>query len=120
MLVNRKELIRKYRDHLNAKDLNQKLVTQQLTKYINGTNHYGGMRDSSLHQASQEIERLATKLSRLRQERDTISAYNQDMEVKRRIVNTAFEMYPILKDWAVDSERDVRNLSFNELLVKYK
>jgi hypothetical protein len=119
--VNRQKLIRKFRDHLSPQKNNSKhVMTARINSYIKNTNHYGkATRDSSLNQASQEIERINTKFERLKQERDTIEAMNNEMQMKKDFIDDCMINYgPFIKVNNIPSI-DIFNMDFEALKLKY-
>jgi hypothetical protein len=70
--MNRKELFRKYRDHLKANNPNEKVIKDRMDHYLQRTYHSKYPRIATLDYASREIERQATNMYRMQKEMETL------------------------------------------------
>lgn len=124
-VIHRKDLFRRYRDHLIGKNEADKLVTHKMGQYVRNTSHFSALyespkhRSSSIEDASREIERQNTKFTRMRHEMDTLTAYRSELEDKRQLIKEYVDRYGRFFLQLVDSERDMLNLSLEEMRQKY-
>lgn len=124
-VIHRKDLFRRYRDHLQGKNETDKLVTHKMGQYVRNTSHFSALfespqqRSSSIEDASREIERQNTKFTRMKQEMDTLTAYRSELEGKKQLINEYSERYGKFFLQLVDAERDMLNLSLDQLRQKY-
>ena len=63
--MNRKELFRKYRDHLKVNNANEKVIKDRMDHYLTTTYYSKYPRIASLDYASREIERQTTNMYRM-------------------------------------------------------
>lgn len=65
LVMSRKDLFRKFRDHLKNTTGNDMLVKKQMGQYYKKTKRSRFSRDSSLHQSSKELERQNVEIMRM-------------------------------------------------------
>ena len=119
-VMNRKELFRKFRDHLKAQERDEKVVNHKMDKYLKSTAHHSkNIRFSGLEDASREIERQNTQLNRLKFEMNTIAAFRTEMKDKQEFVNHMMLQHPEALRNKVDPKVDIHNYSYDELKLKY-
>jgi len=80
--LNRKDLTRRYRNHLNASSPKEQLLKDKMSKYIRVTASSRGstIRASDLDSASRERDRQATKIYRMHKEMETIQAMKTEFQ----------------------------------------
>ena len=95
IVLSRKDVQRKFRDHIKVNSPTAALAKEGFVTFLNKT-YSTGRGATTLDQASAELERQATKLQRLQKEMENIHAVRHELNLKRSYVAEAVQQYPNL------------------------
>lgn len=94
IVMNRKDLFRKYRDHLRDGNTHEKVLKDRMDKYFSSTYKSKNFRVTTMDNASKEIEKQATRVARMKVELETVSAFRSENILKVNFMNSFVHKYP--------------------------